>query len=89
MCLKTMCIFVTLDNFCSSFLQNSANEEGAVRSLRFPIAFYGNTIFKDNLGGGVAVLQSRMDISGTVWFEGNSALDGGAVALRDQSVVSL
>ncbi len=65
-----------------------AHEEGAVMSLRFPIKFDGRTVFKNNIGGGVAILQSRMDVGGWVWFEGNRAEQGGALVLRDQSVVS-
>lgn len=57
-------------------------------SLRFPFKFDGTTVIKNNMGGGVAVLQSRMDVGGSIRFEGNTANLGGALMLRDQSVVS-
>ena len=79
---------LSLSLLFSSFLNNVAHEEGAVLSLRFPIKFNGRTVFKNNMGGGVVVLQSRMDVSGWVWFEGNTADQGGALMLREESVVS-
>ncbi len=69
-------------------MNNKANEQGAVLSLRFPVKFTGKTVFKFNNGGGVVILQTRMDVGGWVWFEGNRAEEGGALMLREQSVVS-
>lgn len=72
----------------SSFLSNLASEnQSAIWSFRYPISFRGTNIIKNNTGSGIALLQSIMEAKGSIWFEGNIAVEGGAIALRDQSVV--
>ena len=47
----------------------------------------GVNIFKANQGGGVTLLQTNMDVSGTLHFEENAAISGGAISLEDLCVV--
>ena len=44
-------------------------------------------MFKGNQGGGISLMQSRMDVDGTVLFVENSAMTGGGLVLEDQSLV--
>ena len=39
------------------------------------------------MGGALSLLQSRVDVGGSVLFEDNSAKVGGALFLEDQSIV--
>ena len=76
-----------LHYFFSTFTQNNAADAGAVLAYRFPMRFNGTNLFMENTGGGVALLQARMDITGSIWFENNTALKGGAIKMQEQSVV--
>lgn len=75
--------------FCShsNFIGNKAEKQGAVLSFRYPISLSGINVFKRNEGGGVSLMQSRVDVSGTAYFIENSALSGGGLALEDQCLV--
>lgn len=75
--------------FCShsNFIGNKAKKQGAVLSFRYPVSLSGINVFKRNEGGGVSLMQSRVDVSGTVYFIKNSALSGGGLALEDQCLV--
>ena len=56
-------------------------------SFRFPISLSGTNVFKRNEGGGISLMQSRVDVSGTVHFIENSAEFGGGMALENQCLV--
>ena len=56
-------------------------------SFRSPLHFSGSTVFRSNVGGALSLLRSRLDVSGTVLFHGNTATQGGAVAMQDLSQV--
>ena len=56
-------------------------------SFRFPISLNGTNIFERNEGGGISLMQSRVDVGGTVLFLENTAVTGGGMALEDQSLV--
>lgn len=71
----------------SSFCGNQAKQQSAILSFRYPIKFTGVNIFKTNQGGGVTLLQTNMDVSGTLHFEDNSANSGGGISLEDLCVV--
>ena len=44
-------------------------------------------VFERNEGGGISLMQSRVDVGGTVHFIENSAMNGGGLALEDQCLV--
>ena len=56
-------------------------------SFRFPISLSGTNVFRKNKGGGVSLMQSRVDVGGAVHFIENSAVIGGGMALEDQCLV--
>ena len=56
-------------------------------SFRFPISLSGTNVFESNEGGGISLMQSRVDVGGTVLFLENTAVAGGALALEDQCLV--
>ena len=61
---------------------------GTLMAFRFPISLTGSNVFRGNMGGGVALLQSQLNNHGRTLFDGNVARNGGAMGLRDFSVVS-
>ena len=73
--------------FFSIFTGNKAEREGAIMSFRFPISLNGTNIFRRNEGGGISLMQSRVDVGGAVHFIENSAVVGGGMALEDQCLV--
>ena len=56
-------------------------------SFRYPVSLSGANVFKRNMGGAVSLMQSRVDVNGTVHFIENSAVNGGGLALEDQCLV--
>lgn len=71
----------------SVFSGNNASRQGAILSFRFPILLNGTNEFRRNEGGGISLVQSRVDVGGTVLFIENSAVTGGGLALEDQCLV--
>lgn len=51
------------------------------------MALQETNLFKENEGGAITLMQSELRIVGSAWFEGNSAYDGGALKMLDQSIV--
>ena len=72
----------------STFTNNKADNQGAILGFRYPISLHGTNNFTNNAGGAVRLLQTRLDASGTIWFEGNTAMEGAAIAMEDQCLVS-
>ena len=71
---------------CSNITDNTGDR--ALLSVRFPIQLEGSNIISDNIeGGGVSLLDTRMDTKGSILFEGNSAVYGGAIAIEDEGLV--
>lgn len=68
-------------------LRDSADTT-SVTTYRVLISFQGNNTFINNSGGGISLLGSRMDVNGTVMFNGNTAVFGGGVAMSGRSLVS-
>ena len=71
----------------STFTANKAQRQGAILSFRFPISLAGTNVFERNEGGGISLMQSRVDVGGTVHFIENSATNGGGLGLEDQCLV--
>ena len=76
-----------LPHMHSNFTRNRASNQSAVFTFRLPLVFVGKNIFRGNEGGAVYLLQTRLDAMGTLLFESNTAVLGGAVTFEDYSVV--
>lgn len=70
----------------SRFIDNEA-DAGALLSLRHPINLRDSNVFQGNMGGAVTLFQTRMHASGQIQFENNTASNGGAIQILDQSIV--
>lgn len=81
-------IFVVLF-ICSIFTanQNKGGTRSALLSLRHPVTMNGDIVFMSNMGGAITLLQTQLDISGQILFEGNVAKNGGGITLLDHSIV--
>ena len=60
-----------------------------ITAYRVLLTFRGRTTFYENIGGGVLLLSSRIDIQGDVIFEKNLGVFGAGMAMSGGSVVSL
>ena len=84
-----ICSNVFFHNLLSTFTRNAAADGGVILAYKFPMQFEGTNLFTENTGGGVALLQTRMDIAGNLRFQNNTALTGGGIKMQEQSVVGL
>ena len=77
--------------YCSVFENNTSLEDNqdtsAIAAFRFPTIFSGFNNFTGNIGGGITLLNTRMEASGSLWFEGNRAVFGGGIAMDDRCLV--
>lgn len=75
---------------CTNYVSRSGQEN--ITSALFaemPIKFRGNTKFIGNIGGGITIVERRIDIHGNIEFDNNcSPSDGGGLNLEDESFVS-
>lgn len=71
----------------STFAGNRAITQSTVLAFRFPVTFEGRTVFTDNVGGCISLLQSLMDSIGVVLFHNNTANEGGAITIESQGMV--
>ena len=81
------CMFITM--LFSRFVGNKVGTDGtgALLSLRHPITLKDSNIFQGNMGGALSLFQARMDVSGQVLFENNTALNGGGMLMFELSIV--
>ena len=79
------CIYAYSLYTCSNITDNKG--DSALTSVRFPLQLLGRSIISRNTGGGLSLLDARIDLGGIVLFESNSAVDGGAIAMEDESLV--
>ena len=70
-------------------MDNQANLHSALLSLRYPITLAGHNLFARNVGGAVTLLQTRLDIFGSVLLQDNMADEGSGIKLVDDSRVRL
>jgi len=99
--IHTQCEVVSFDNclvyFCSSvFDDNYSSTESdsetdgdtsALAAFRFPVTFNGTNHFVGNIGGGITLLNTKMDAHGEMLFMDNSAVFGGGIAMDDRCLV--
>ena len=77
---------------CSTFDNNYSDEANgdtsALAAFRFPVTFRGVNNFTNNRGGGITLLNTRMDANNTMNFINNTAVFGGGIAMDDRCLVS-
>ena len=75
----------------SIFDANSAEDvngdTSALAAFRFPVTFRGVNNFTNNLGGGITLLNTRMDAYDSMNFINNAAVFGGGIAMDDRCLV--
>ena len=63
---------------------------GVISTIRLPLTFRGVNQFKSNIGGCINIIDTKVDINGTVLFTNNSgAYLGGAMKIVGVSFVSV
>ena len=64
---------------------------GALSSFRYPIKLSGHTKFLRNIGGGLSVINTEIDVekNAQVLFQENAAIFGGGVQMEERCRVSL
>lgn len=86
----SLCVGVTFS--CSEFRDNvgieGSGDTASITAYRVLVSFYGHTSFIKNVGGGVSLLSSRMDVQGNVTFHRNTAVFGAGVAMSGRSLVN-
>ena len=79
---------VFIDNYSS--MDNESQSDGdtsALAAFRFPVTFNGTSHFVGNVGGGITLLNTKMDAHGEMLFMNNSAVFGGGIAMDDRCLV--
>ena len=70
--------------------KGSKEHPGAVLSTKLGIEFYGNNFFVNNtMGSAIHILSGILHVRGTLVFQGNIGLQGGAVYLAESSSIIL
>ena len=75
-------------SFINSRGRKSSEDTTAVLVYRVLATFTGRSVFKGNVGGGITLIGSRMDVQGEVVIDGNSAVFGAGIAMSGRSLVS-
>lgn len=68
-------------------IEGSADTTSII-AYRVLVTFYGRTLLIGNVGGGISLLSSRMDVRGNVTFHRNTAVFGAGVAMSGRSLVN-
>lgn len=73
----------------SSFLNNTSETKdiSALTTYRVLVEADGYNAFNWNVGGGVTLLNSRIDVKGHIDFYNNTAVFGGGFALSGRCLV--
>ena len=66
-----------------------SQDTSALTSFRFPTFFYGNNYFARNMGGGITLLNTRMQANGAMQFINNTAVFGAGVAMDDRCLLEI
>ena len=59
----------------------------AVSGYRIVANFNGTNTFTDNIGGGIVLSESRLNVQGTLILSGNVAVNGGGLAMFGRCLV--
>lgn len=72
------------DNFS---VDETNGDTSALAAFRFPVTFRGVNNFTNNIGGGITLLNTRMDAYDEMNFISNTAVFGGGIAMDDRCLV--
>ena len=84
----------------SNFMSNSHDMEhvlgsdqlseynGALLAFHFPLNLRGSNSFVGNIGGGIVLLATRINLMGNLLLKGNEAINGGGISMDDTCLVS-
>lgn len=75
--------------FKSNMGQQINTTTAALSGYRVLVNFNGTNQFIDNLGGGVVVSESRVNVMGTLVMNGNYAVNGGGLAMFGRCLVRI
>ncbi|XP_019851702.1 PREDICTED: uncharacterized protein LOC109581757 [Amphimedon queenslandica] len=67
----------------------STGDTSAVAAFRFPTLFDGTNVFFNNTGGGIMLLNTRMQAHGDMRFEYNNAIFGGGIMMDDRCLLEV
>lgn len=85
----SLCVTAYPSTFDDNFAIDVANgDTSALAAFRFPVTFTGVNNFTNNSGGGITLLNTKMDAHGEMNFINNSAVFGGGIAMDDRCLVS-
>ena len=90
--LMETCVFSLLSR--STFLNNTSEgdtqDTSAIAAFRFPTVFSGSSLFEGNIGGGITLLNTRMQVRAfsNLLFLNNRAVFGGGISMDDRCLVS-
>ena len=96
---------LSFSSLCSTFINNTVTQsealpdllntndlvvEAAVSSFRFPLRFSGRNVFDGNLGGGVSLVNTvvNIDSDSELVFMNNNATFGAGIQMEDRCLVS-
>ena len=76
--------------FVNNTSQESREDASAITAFRFPTVFAGYNTFIENIGGGITLLNTQMEVmaNSTLLFLRNRAVFGGGIAMDDRCLVS-
>ena len=92
---------LTRSSFCDNNLRGMStlaevnefqrDSGGALSSFRYPIKLSGHTKFLRNIGGGLSVINTEIDVeqNAQVLFQENAAIFGGGIQMEERCRVSL
>ena len=69
-------------------MDDTNSDTSALAAFRFPVTFRGTNNFTNNYGGGITLLNTRMDAYNEMNFINNTAVFGGGIAMDDRCLVS-
>ena len=72
-----------------SLLTNDLVHSSALLAFRFPVTLSGCNHFEENIGGGITLMNARLNVRGELLFLNNLAMFGGGIAMDDSCLVSL
>ena len=92
---------LTRSSFCDNNLRGMStlaevnefqrDSGGALSSFRYPIKLSGHTKFLRNIGGGLSVINTEIDVeqNAQVLFQENAAIFGGGIQMEERCRMSL
>ena len=81
-------LFVYNSHFNNSNVGQQLNTS-AFSGYQVVANFNGTNLFTNNIGGGVVVSESRVNVKGNLSFKGNVAVNGGGLAMFGRCLVSV